>query len=153
MYDLCVPALHVPVRYVGVVGGYVRGALFVGETKGASIRAQCACTHNYTHIRTCAHLSNLSAHPRPRTVALGAVVEISDPNVLLQPLCVREKGSTEWYADSRAEPITVAADDILRIMDTFPSQRPIPSLGGGIGYGAEGVDCWEMQVLCVRFSV
>ncbi len=32
-----------------------------------------------------------------------------------------------------------------QIIDTFPSQRPVPSLGGGIGYGAEGVDCWEMQ--------
>jgi len=76
------------------------------------------------------------------------VVEVADADELcvLQPLCVREEGSTEWYADSRVEPVAVAADAIVRVMDTFPSQRPIPSLGGGIGYGAEGVDCWELQV-------
>jgi len=63
----------------------------------------------------------------------------------VQPLCVREIGSTEWYPDSRAEPLYLESDQIVKVMDTYPSQRPIPSLGGGIGYGAEAVDCWELQ--------
>jgi len=98
-------------------------------------------THTRTHLVTCVCTFGCA-------VALGAVVEVADADELcvLQPLCVREEGSTEWYADSRVEPVAVAADAIVRVMDTFPSQRPIPSLGGGIGYGAEGVDCWELQV-------
>eukprot|EP00286_Rhodomonas_abbreviata_P010234 CAMPEP_0181328810 /NCGR_PEP_ID=MMETSP1101-20121128/22944_1 /TAXON_ID=46948 /ORGANISM="Rhodomonas abbreviata, Strain Caron Lab Isolate" /LENGTH=188 /DNA_ID=CAMNT_0023437783 /DNA_START=3 /DNA_END=566 /DNA_ORIENTATION=+ len=78
-----------------------------------------------------------------KSLALGAIV---DPDQLLvQPLCVREEGSTELYPDSRESPIILNDDQIVRIMDTYPSQRPIPSLGGGIGYGAEAVDCWELQ--------
>ena len=33
----------------------------------------------------------------------------------------------------------------LQVLEVFPSQRPVPSLGGGIGYGAEGIDCWELD--------
>ncbi len=40
-------------------------------------------------------------------------------------------GSTELYPDSREETILVPQKQITRIMDTYPSQRPIPSLGGG----------------------
>ena len=40
-------------------------------------------------------------------------------------------GSTELYPDSREETILVPQNQITRIMDTYPSQRPIPSLGGG----------------------
>jgi hypothetical protein len=108
---------------------------------------------------------DMQAQYAPKTLALGAVVDADA--LLLQPLCVREEGSSEWYPDSRAEAITVPEDSIVRVMDTYPSQvhnvlmlrrwrsltvqllscqRPIPSLGGGIGYGAEAVDCWEMQV-------
>eukprot|EP00288_Rhodomonas_lens_P017849 CAMPEP_0177713726 /NCGR_PEP_ID=MMETSP0484_2-20121128/13091_1 /TAXON_ID=354590 /ORGANISM="Rhodomonas lens, Strain RHODO" /LENGTH=133 /DNA_ID=CAMNT_0019225631 /DNA_START=298 /DNA_END=700 /DNA_ORIENTATION=+ len=74
---------------------------------------------------------------------LGAIVDENE--LLVQPLCVREEGSNEFYSDSREEPFVLEEDQIIRIMDTYPSQRPIPSLGGGIGYGAEAVDVWELQ--------
>ena len=63
---------------------------------------------------------DMQAQYAPKTLALGAVVDQSI--LLLQPLCVREEGSTEWYPDSRAEPIVVSENDIVRIMDTYPSQ-------------------------------
>ena len=119
---------------------------------------------------------------------LGGILKIDgQTTVQLQLLCIREGGSTEFYADSRVPPITVSSSDVVRVrrfrfahnrtidscirpleyvlkrrgscttslsqvfndasqvLDTYPSQRPIPSLGGGIGYGAEAVDCWELQ--------
>ena len=89
------------------------------------------------------HAHTQQAKHAPATLALGAV---TDPSALLvQPLCIREQGSTEWYLDSRVEPLNLAEDAIIRIMDTYPSQRPVPSLGGGIGYGADALDCWELQ--------
>ena len=48
---------------------------------------------------------------------LGSILELqrSDGLTSLQPLCVREEGSTELYGDSRLEPILVSADRILRV--------------------------------------
>ena len=82
----------------------------------------------------------------PSTLALGAVVEAWSSEVELQPLCVREEGSTEWYPDSREDPIVVSREDIVRVMDTFPSQRPIPSLGGGEWF------CWWTNFMCSERS-
>ncbi|KAJ1475120.1 hypothetical protein T484DRAFT_1969022 [Baffinella frigidus] len=76
---------------------------------------------------------------------LGGVMEIMGGGAWVQPLCFREEGSRELYTDSREEAVEVAEDGLVRIVDTYPSQRPIPSLGGGIGYGADAVDCWELQ--------
>lgn len=109
-----------------------------------------------------------------KELGLGGVLNVnSRSEIQLQLLCIRESGSSEFYADSRVPPITISATDIvkvytiftfqassltlffsvlrsssddLQVLDTYPSQRPIPSLGGGIGYGAEAVDCWELQV-------
>jgi len=73
--------------------------------------------------------AEMQASYAPSTLALGSIVDVA--TLLVQPLCVREEGSTEWYPDSRVEPVELTHGDLLRIMDTYPSQRPIPSLGGG----------------------
>jgi len=79
----------------------------------------------------------------PKTKGLAALIDAD--SLVVQLLCVREQGSKELYADSRVAPFTLDEANIVRVLDVYPSQRPIPSLGGGIGYGAEAVDCWELQ--------
>lgn len=40
---------------------------------------------------------------------------------------------------------TVMVQGGVRVLDAFYGQLPIPSLGGGIGYGAEAAECWTLD--------
>lgn len=64
---------------------------------------------------------------------------------LTRPPPPHGQGSDELYADSRLEAVDLGPGSIKQVLDAFPSQRPVPSLGGGIGYGAEGIDCWQVD--------
>ena len=49
---------------------------------------------------------------------LGGVLKINgESEVQLQLLCIREAGSTEFYVDSRVEPVTVPAADVVKVQN------------------------------------
>jgi hypothetical protein len=61
-------------------------------------------------------------------------------------LCMRDPDCPEWYRDYRDEVkvlTDVSSAALVRVInDAYYSQRNIPSNGGGVGYGADAVDCW-----------
>ena len=42
------------------------------------------------------------------------------------------------------EPVQVQEGIVSVLDDVYYGQLPVPSLGGGIGYGAPAVDCWTL---------
>ena len=47
---------------------------------------------------------------------LGGVLKLNgESEVQLQLLCIREAGSTEFYMDSRVQPITVSPADVVKV--------------------------------------
>ncbi len=54
---------------------------------------------------------------------IGGVLKISgESEVQLQLLCIREAGSTEFYMDSRVEPITVPAATVVKVNEHISTQ-------------------------------
>jgi len=65
----------------------------------------------------------------------------------IQPLCMREDNAeTDLFLDPREPSFDANDADGMEITGTygegFYGQRPVPSLGGGPGYGAEADDVW-----------
>ena len=61
-------------------------------------------------------------------------------------LCRRESRD-DLYVDPRRAPLgDVTDDDVLAVAETvLYGQRPVPSLGGGPGYGAEADDVYSLD--------
>lgn len=67
----------------------------------------------------------------------------------IQPLA--EQGADQGDADAQLvedesfeQPVQVQGG-ITAVLDAFYGQLPIPSLGGGVGYGAPAVECWTVR--------
>ena len=81
---------------------------------------------------------------------LGLVTCGTSCTYYVQPLCTRDAptpGNVELYADESQELLTLREEITDVIDDVTLSQRPVPSLGGGVGYGAEATDCWLLSGL------
>ena len=54
----------------------------------------------------------------------------------------------EWWVDCEdeafEEPVQCQGGIESIIDDVFYGQLPVPSLGGGVGYGATAVECWTL---------
>jgi hypothetical protein len=64
-------------------------------------------------------------------------------------LCLRDPETLEWYRDHRSDATVlrgVTTASLLQVIENASySQRNIPSLGGGVGYGADAEDCWLIE--------
>jgi hypothetical protein len=64
-------------------------------------------------------------------------------------LCLRDPETREWYRDNRSDATVlrgVTTENLLQVIENVSySQRNIPSLGGGVGYGADAEDCWLIE--------
>ena len=70
------------------------------------------------------------------------------PHGTLSPLCTHEDDNpTDLYVDPRyPDHVDVTDDDILVCYgEGWYSQRVVPSLGGGPGYGAEADHVWSVE--------
>jgi len=88
----------------------------------------------------------------------GDVIVIADPDTakqrlcvvdcdsLAQPVCRKEDDVPEdVYLDLRVKPVDVRNEDVqLLVQDAMYGQRPVPSLGGGPGYGADADEVWSI---------
>ncbi len=72
---------------------------------------------NLAQIAKAVELAKEGTGEIPVKTMLGAIVEQGrrDGLTAVQPLCIREEGSTELYGDSRLGPILVSSDRILRV--------------------------------------
>jgi len=90
-------------------------------------------------------LQRLSGDSAPRLCAVGR-----EGNVI--PLCLREHDvETDLFADPREYSETIWSDpdddQVTKVYgEAFYGQRPVPSLGGGPGYGAEADEVWSTNV-------
>jgi len=73
------------------------------------------------------------------------------PDSTVMPLCRHEDDvETDLYLDPRcdSDPFWIEADDEA-VKGTYGEgwygQRPVPSLGGGPGYGAEALEVWSID--------
>jgi hypothetical protein len=93
--------------------------------------------------------NDLVAIERPGTEGPRLCAVRPDQSVV--PLCRKEDDVvTDLYADPRefaATYWTNPSDDHVRKSygEAYYGQRPVPSLGGGIGYGAEADDVWSVD--------
>lgn len=64
-------------------------------------------------------------------------------------LCLRDPETREWYRDNRSDATVLRGltrESLLQVVENASySQRNIPSLGGGVGYGADAEDCWLIE--------
>ncbi len=66
----------------------------------------------------------------------------------ISPLCTHEDDNpTDLYVDPRSEAsIEIDDEDVIQCYgEGWYSQRVVPSLGGGPGYGAEADDIWIVE--------
>lgn len=68
------------------------------------------------------------------------------------PLCLREDDvETDTFVDPREYSSTFWTNDVTddclvaTYGEAYYGQRPVPSLGGGPGYGAMADDCWSID--------
>lgn len=76
------------------------------------------------------------------------VLYVVRPDTTLSPLCTHEDDNeTDLYVYPRAEDyVEVEEEDIVKCYgEGWYSQRVVPSLGGGPGYGAEADDVWSIE--------
>ena len=70
------------------------------------------------------------------------------PDATISPVCTHEDDNpTDLFVDPRSEDgIEIEDDDVIKCYgEGWYSQRVVPSLGGGPGYGASADDCWSME--------
>lgn len=69
------------------------------------------------------------------------------PDGTISPLCTHEDDVlTDVYVDPRMDGIDVDDDEVIEFYgEGYYSQRVVPSLGGGLGYGAEADDVWSID--------
>jgi hypothetical protein len=93
--------------------------------------------------------NDLVAIQRPG--AAGSRLCAVRPDQSVAPLCRKEDDvATDLYVDPREFATaywTDPSDDHVRKSygEAYYGQRPVPSLGGGIGYGAEADDVWSVD--------
>lgn len=93
--------------------------------------------------------NDLVAIQRPGSA--GARLCAVRPDQSVVPLCRKEDDvATDLYADPREFATAFWADPnddhVLKSYgEAYYGQRPVPSLGGGIGYGAEADDVWSVD--------
>ena len=88
---------------------------------------------------------------------LGVVKAEMSCTAWVQPLV--EQGADQGEAEcllvedeSFEEPVQVQGG-IEAIVDAYYGQLPVPSLGGGVGYGASAVECWTVDRAAVPEGV
>ena len=70
------------------------------------------------------------------------------PDATISPLCTHEDDNPmDVYIDPRiTDRIEIEDDDVIKCYgEGYYSQRVVPSLGGGLGYGAEADDVWSLE--------
>lgn len=79
-------------------------------------------------------------------LSIGVVVAEMHCTQWIQPLVAHELSDEriDLFEDDETNPVQVQGDCVA-LIDAEYGQRPIPSLGGGIGYGAPAVDCWTVE--------
>jgi hypothetical protein len=78
----------------------------------------------------------------------GTKLFVVTPDGTLSPLCTHEDDNpTDLYVDPRSQDNVDANDsDIIKCYgEGWYSQRVVPSLGGGPGYGAEADHVWSIE--------
>jgi hypothetical protein len=94
------------------------------------------------------YISTNDTPPSPRLCAVRYDGSVA-------PLCLRQDDvETDLWVDPREYANTFWTDEHGRLTDDcvtatygegFYGQRPVPSLGGGPGYGAAADDCWSVE--------
>lgn len=70
------------------------------------------------------------------------------PDQTVAPLCQHEDDvETDLFLDPRFPPSTTVTDEDVkgRYGEGWYGQRPVPSLGGGPGYGADADEIWSVD--------
>mmetsp|Transcript_7540 Transcript_7540/g.31204 ORF Transcript_7540/g.31204 Transcript_7540/m.31204 type:complete len:174 (-) Transcript_7540:111-632(-) len=85
---------------------------------------------------------------------IGVVIAEMSCTQWIQPLVVHEafddatSSATDelvFFEDETVETAVQVQGGVVAVIDAAYGQLPIPSLGGGVGYGAPAVDCYSVR--------
>mmetsp|Transcript_2983 Transcript_2983/g.9018 ORF Transcript_2983/g.9018 Transcript_2983/m.9018 type:complete len:152 (-) Transcript_2983:663-1118(-) len=82
---------------------------------------------------------------RRETLEIGLVTATADGSQWIQPLVAHSEPEADvTLFQDEGDQVRIQGG-CEAIVDAWPTQLPVPSLGGGVGYGSPAIDCFVVR--------